>query len=310
MSNSLSVPLIELERVTKSFGGRRVLHEVSLTLEHRAALALIGRNGSGKSTLLSVFAGLVQPTHGRIVRSKDKLVIGYAPEAFPGLKFTPEQYLTSMGRIGGLPQEELGPRITKLLEVFHLEPFRFSPMAGFSKGMLQKVNLIQSLLQGPELLLLDEPLSGLDIPAQHSLIELLLEQKQSGTTLIFSVHETLTVEALADSVLVLQAGKTVMKIANKEGLLTKPSTYITCSNLPQEQQSLFTAMPGYISAGAVECHEYGPACTGLTVESSCTDQWLRCVLDAGASVISVEPRSSLSGLREWMDPKDLKEGTA
>lgn len=305
-SASVSVPLIELDRVAKNFAGRQVLYEVSLALKHGQALALVGRNGSGKSTLLSLLAGLIRPTKGRIIRSKERPVTGYAPEVFPGLKCSPDQYLTSMGRIGGLREAELAPRITRLLEAFHLEPFRASPMAGFSKGMLQKVNLIQSLLQDPELLLLDEPLSGLDLPAQHTLIELLLSQKRSGTAIVFSVHETIMVESLADHVLVLQAGKTAMTMANTGEQLSNASTFIICSNLSQEQQSVLQGMPGCLSLETVSYD--GTACTGLTVESTCSDHLLRYVLNAGASVISVEPRRSLSSLREWMNPKRSERG--
>lgn len=301
-----SGPLIELTRATKVYGGRPVLREVSLAVESGTALALIGRNGSGKSTLLSILAGLTQLTSGAIERSKGTISIGYAPEAFPGLKFSAEQYLRSMGRIGGMPEAGLKERITALLEAFHLEQFRTYPMTSYSKGMLQKVNLIQSLLPKPELLLLDEPMSGLDLPAQHTLIELLQELKQGGTAMVFSVHEPLCVETLADGVHVLQAGQTVMKVSETADLQDKPSTYIMCTAIAPQQKSALAEMPGVICIEAVR-DEYGMECSGLTVEREWTDQCLRYVLDAGGSVISVERRRGLSGLMQWMDPKTVQE---
>lgn len=202
--------LITLSGVTKIYGRRAVLNEVSLSVEEGTATALIGRNGSGKSTLLAVMAGLLKLSSGVLRQSPPRLRIGYAPEAFTGTKLPAEQYLRHMGRISGIPPAPLERQITELLEAFHLQPFRKEPVVSFSKGMLQKVNLIQSLLGEPQLLLLDEPLSGLDLPAQYTLIDRLQELKRKGTALVLSVHEPLCVEALEAGVHVLQAGRTVM----------------------------------------------------------------------------------------------------
>lgn len=305
-----SLPLIELIRATKLYAGRPVLSEVSLLVKSGTATALIGRNGSGKSTLLSILAGLIGISSGTMVRSGQRFATRYAPEAFPGLKFTAEQYLHNMGRLGGLSSAEVNERMTALLQAFHLTEFRSQSMTGFSKGMLQKVNLIQSLLTRPQLLLLDEPLSGLDLPAQHTLISLLLEMKRSGTALVFSVHEPQMVEALADSVHVLQAGRIVKTIHGPENLRMTPATYIVYKGVSGDVSAVISDLPGFISMQSNLNHAAGE-CTGVTVSAAASDQCLRLILGAGGSVVSVEPRggSSVGGLEQWMDPKAVEGAT-
>ncbi|MRN54624.1 ATP-binding cassette domain-containing protein [Paenibacillus monticola] len=285
---SVRVPLIELKQASKLYGGQRVLDEVSMSIEQGTATALIGRNGSGKSTLLSILAGLIHTSSGRLIRQPN-VIIGYAPEMFPGLKVTPEQYLRSMGRISGLAAGELEHRIQELLAGFYLEQFRHEIMMNFSKGMLQKINLIQALLVSPALLLLDEPLSGLDLPAIDQLIALLRELQKEGTAIIFSAHEPQMVEALADQVLVLQAGKMIRNIKGTENLWVKPTTYIYCTGLSSSEQMELTDRPGFISLNIIMDADRGEG-VGLTVQPEATDDFLRQVLGAGGSIVSVEPQ--------------------
>ena len=295
-------PLIRLEQITKLYGKRPVLEDVSMDVDYGTITALIGRNGSGKSTLLSILAGLIYTSSGKVSRGYPDMVIGYAPEAFPAIKFTPEEYLRSMGRISGLSPKKIESNIGELLTAFHLESFRTQPIVSFSKGMLQKINLIQSLMLQPALLLLDEPMSGLDLPAMHKLVDLLLELKQKGTAIVFSVHEPQWIEILADQVHVLQSGKTVTTIKGSENLRVKPTTYIRCMGLPSHEQLLFEKMPGFISLNKVK--ESNVECLGLTVQSSASDDFLRVILSLGGSIRAVEPRGGHNGLEMWMSPRE------
>ncbi|WP_342561335.1 ATP-binding cassette domain-containing protein [Paenibacillus sp. FSL R7-0345] len=296
-----SPSLISLSGATKIYGGRAVLNEVSIRVESGTATALIGRNGSGKSTLLAVLAGLLRLSSGLLTQSKPRLSIGYAPEAFTGTKLPAEQYLRHMGRISGIPPAQLERQLTRLLEAFHLQPFRKQPVTGFSKGMLQKMNLIQSLLGEPELLLLDEPLSGLDLPAQHTLISILQELKQKGTALVFSVHEPLCIEALEAEVHVLQAGRTQL-ITNADKLRDKSSSRLVCAALEDQEEKFIAGLPGFLTAQAVHTARAGK-CTEWTVETTYADEFLRYILQHDGSVISVEHHSGRNLLVEWMDPK-------
>ena len=296
-------PLITLTRGSKLYGGRPVLNEVSMLVRSGTGTAFIGRNGSGKSTLLSILAGLLRLSAGELTYSREGLTIGYSPEAFPGLKLPADDYLHWMGRIAGLSQALTASRVNELLHAFKLEAFRSRPMAGFSKGMLQKVNLIQSLLLRPQLLLLDEPMSGLDLPAQHTLTGLLQELKSEGTALVFSVHEPQTVEALADVVYVLQEGQTIRTIHGAENLRTAPAVYIVSRGLSQADQEAVKSLPGILSMQPVP-DSAESTCTGITVEPAVSDNCLQQILAAGGSVISVERPGGISDIAKWMDPKD------
>ncbi|GGF64356.1 ABC transporter ATP-binding protein [Paenibacillus albidus] len=288
MRHEPDMPLVEVNSIGKCYGKRQVLDGICMRVERGAATALIGRNGSGKSTLLSILAGLIQPTSGQVIYEDPKVTIGYAPEIFPGLKFTPEQYLQSIGRISGLEPLELKRRIGELMERFHLAAYRSHPMPSFSKGMLQKVNLMQSLLMQPKLLLLDEPLSGLDQPAQQQLMELLLERKREGAAIVFTVHEEQMAQALADKIHMLQGGRTVNQITGKEPWQLQRSAYIVCSGLTKGQQLSLASRPGFLSWKEVT-EEFGPEHTGFTVKRSVSDDFLREVLGSGGSILSVEP---------------------
>lgn len=307
-SEGPSAPIIELTRATKLYDRRPVLSEISLLVEGGMATALIGRNGSGKSTLLSILAGLTKLSSGIIVRSGRRGATGYAPEAFPGLKMSAEHYLLSMARIAGLASAEAEARMAELLEIFHLEEFRRQRMDGFSKGMLQKVNLIQSLIARPQLLLLDEPMSGLDLPAQHALIGHLKELKRGGTGIVFSIHEPQTIEALADNVHVLHAGRTVTTIHSQEEMRVTPAVYIVCKGISEQRKTGIMDIPGVTSIHALE----GTPGNYLaaTLEIAAADNYLRHILQAEGSVVSVEPCGGLSagGLEQWMDPKPVKGG--
>lgn len=292
--------MIELERVGKTFGRVTVLDEVSMRIEKGSATAIIGRNGSGKSTLLSILAGLTQVSRGRVVRRNNAVNIGYAPEFFPGLKFTPEQFLRSIGRMHRLAAEDIEHRITDLHIQFRLESFRSHPMGSFSKGMLQKVNLMQSFISQPGLLLLDEPLSGLDAPAQEALTHLLMEMKKMGTAIIFSVHEPELIEALADEVHVLENGRMVKTVQQSELRSSSSSSIVFKGMAKQEILEQLQILPGFLStfndSDNLECME-------ISVQTSYSDNFLRVILDGGCSVVSVEPSGGLSGLEHWMSPQ-------
>lgn len=303
-----AAPLITLTRGSKRYNGRPVLNEVSMMIRPGTATALIGRNGSGKSTLLAILAGLLKLSSGELAYGRSGMTAGYAPEAFPGLKLTAGEYLHDMGRVAGLSPSVLDSRIRGLLQAFKLEAFSNQPMAGYSKGMLQKVNLIQSLLIRPQLLLLDEPMSGLDLPAQHTLMELLLELKTEGTALVFSVHEPETVGALADYVYVLQEGRIIESIQGPERLRSSPSVYIIYTGLPQAEEQTVLALPGVLAMQPAQDHT-GAACSGLSVEEGKSDACLQLILTLGGSVVSVERSAGLNDIAKWMDPKVLSGST-
>jgi len=197
--------IIELREVSKSFSKKHiVLDQISIRLYKNQCVAILGRNGSGKSTILKMIAGLIPGSSGEIIYGSE-FKIGYAPEQFPKLKFTPEEYLYAMGNIQKLPKDKLKQNIIDLLNKFNLN-VSYNIMH-FSKGMTQKLNLLQAMLGNPSVLILDEPLSGLDANSRKELIGMFQIFKDQGITIIMSCHENALLDEIADRVIVIKDGK-------------------------------------------------------------------------------------------------------
>lgn len=161
---------IQLQQISKKYEEKYVLREITQSFAEGSATAFVGHNGCGKSTLLKVLSGMIRPTRGRVQYDRP-LVFHYVPEKFPVTYLTAEQYLMHMGMIDGLPRNRLAGKIRQLAEDFYMLEHLRSRMSVLSKGTLQKVGVIQALLTMPDVLLLDEPLSGQDVDAQKVFVE-------------------------------------------------------------------------------------------------------------------------------------------
>lgn len=216
--------LLKAQNITKQYRGIKILDNVSFPIDHNQIIAIVGKNGSGKSTLLKMIAGLITPDHGSIIPSKQNLKIGYVPEVSPShILFTPQEYLYQMGRIRGMAKQELLPRINYLLELFSLVDVQNTRIINFSKGMKQKIMIMQAMLDETDLLILDEPLSGLDHTTQNELEQTLHSLKQQGMTIILSCHETKLLDHVVD---------TILMIHNKEVMRTDlPLKHLTYNQL-------------------------------------------------------------------------------
>lgn len=191
----MSDALITLQNVTKQYGPRTVLSDISLCINRGETIIVMGGNGSGKSTLLRLVSGLIPVTSGKRVVDSSQLVIGYAPDRMPKLRMTSTEYLTHMGTIAQIPKQQLQVRIKELHSLFNLEQSAIK-MTHYSKGMLQKVNLMQATLRTPDLLVLDEPFSGLDKESIAHLLTSLLAIQTEGASIIAAVHDPLVVSQL------------------------------------------------------------------------------------------------------------------
>jgi len=183
--------LLKLENVTKRYGEHEVLNEVSLTIQRGEFVVIRGRNGSGKSTLLKIISGLIPFTSGKRLILNHKLVIGYTPDRLTPIPMTSTEYLTYLGKISKLESADLQKQIKELHELFQLEQSKKLKMTAFSKGMLQKLNLMQAMLKTPDLLVLDEPFSGLDKQSVQHLLSSLKKIKGEGTAILAAVHDPL-----------------------------------------------------------------------------------------------------------------------
>ena len=179
-----------LQAVTKRYSrrGRWVLRGVSLEAPPGTLHSIAGVNGSGKSTLLRIAAGLTSPSSGRaLVPSR----VGYVPECQPArLKFTAAEYLENLGRMRGMRTRAVVERGSELLERLGLQPNSDVPWETLSKGNRQKVLVAQAFLGPTDLVVLDEPYSGLDDRAVIALDELIAETLSRETALLISTHRT------------------------------------------------------------------------------------------------------------------------
>lgn len=192
------------------------MHGVSFALRKGEVVGLLGPNGAGKSTTIKIIAGLLASSGGRVSvlglplpdRAVDvKQRIGYVPESaelFESL--TGQEFLELMGRLHELDEGILQIRIRDLLETFNLSSDRHSPLSAYSKGMRQKILISSALLHNPALILMDEPLSGLDVNSAIMIKNLIAALAASGKTILYSSHVLDVVERVCDRVLIINNG--------------------------------------------------------------------------------------------------------
>ncbi len=207
-------PLLRLEQVSKWYGSVLALNEVSLELDG-GILALVGSNGSGKSTLLRLAAGQLRPTLGRVTVCglaatdwQSRRRIGYSPDTdrfYEGQ--TAWAFLCTLGRLCGYDRQEARRRSGRVLEIVGLTAHAHRLVPTFSKGMRQRLKLAQALLHDPELLLLDEPLSGLDPIQRREVLTFLRTWAGDGRGILISSHELEAVEQLTDRIAILAQGR-------------------------------------------------------------------------------------------------------
>jgi ABC-2 type transport system ATP-binding protein len=211
--------MIEARGLTRHFGATIAAEGLSLRVPDGTILALLGPNGAGKTTTVRMLAGLIAPTAGEAtvagcdVRREPSAVrarVGLVTDA-PGLyeQMNAPAYLDFYGKIYGLPAATRTKRIGELLEFFELSDHRTERMAGFSKGMKQKVALARALLHEPAALFLDEPTSGLDPLAARAVRELVLTLKRGNRSIILCTHDLDEAERMADQIAILRHGRMV-----------------------------------------------------------------------------------------------------
>jgi ABC-2 type transport system ATP-binding protein len=211
--------MLELRALTKRYSGTMAVDDVSFTALPGEVTGYLGPNGSGKSTTVKMITGLLDPTAGEILYRgrpiRDHLVefkriLGYVPEEpylYPHL--TGAEYLELAGELRDLPAATLPGKIGALLELFSLTGDRHAPISSYSKGMRQKILICAAILHDPEVIVLDEPFSGLDVHAGLVLRSLIRSLAASGKTVLFSSHVLEVVEKVCHRVVILHKGRVV-----------------------------------------------------------------------------------------------------
>jgi ABC-2 type transport system ATP-binding protein len=211
--------MLEVRNLVKRYNRIPAVDDVSFTIQPGEILGYLGPNGAGKSTTVKILTGLIAATSGKILFHGREVGddptafqrrFGYVPEEphlYPHL--SGREYLQLVGRLRGLPRRVLEPRMDQLLRVFSLWEDRMSPLSSYSKGMRQKILLSGALLHDPELLILDEPFSGLDVTTAGVLRALLYKLAAEGKMILYSSHVLEVVERVCNRVVILRAGKVV-----------------------------------------------------------------------------------------------------
>jgi ABC-2 type transport system ATP-binding protein len=227
--------MLEVRNLVKRYSRVPVVDNVSFEIRRGEILGYLGPNGAGKSTTVKILTGLIEPSDGDIfldgVDARKDFVsfqrqLGYVPEeAHLYSHLTGREYLQLVGRLRSLPRRILEPRMHELLRIFDLWDDRHSPLSSYSKGMRQKVLLSGALLHNPELLILDEPFSGLDVTTAMMLRTLLHELAAQGKMIFYSSHVLEVVEKVCSRVLILRKGKVVAhdRVERLRDLMQQPS---------------------------------------------------------------------------------------
>jgi ABC-2 type transport system ATP-binding protein len=294
--------VIRAQGLRREFGKLVAVVDVSLCVPDGTILALLGPNGAGKTTTVRLLAGLLAPTAGEAtvagwdVRADPAAVrarVGLVTDS-PGLhdQMTPVAYLDFFGRIYGLDRDTRRRRIDELLRLLELQDFGATRMAGFSRGMQQKVALARALLHEPSVVFLDEPTAGLDPLSARVVRELIVGLKHASRSIVLCTHDLDEAERLADQVAILRRGRVVA--SDTTAALRATASRETLVQLVLAAQCADAVAVAGRVAGVTDprfIHQVGDAWPLLvyrTVHPQRTNpQVIAALVGAGASIVSV-----------------------
>jgi ABC-2 type transport system ATP-binding protein len=241
--------MLEVRGLTKLYSGIAAITDISFRAPAGEVTGYLGPNGSGKSTTIKMITGLIEPSAGEILfrgepidrnRATYRQRLGYVPEEpHLYLHLTGLEYLEMAGELRCLPKRPAAAKINELLRLLSLFPNRHVPISSYSKGMRQKVLIAAALLHNPDLVVLDEPFSGLDVNTGLILRDLISELARKGKVVLFSSHELETVERVCSHVVILHKGRVVANdsIQSLSAILSRPNLEGIFSELAIEQDT-------------------------------------------------------------------------
>ena len=296
---------VRAEGLTKQYRGPWTLktvhglRDVSFEIESGEVIGLLGPNGAGKTTTLKLLTGLLKPTHGSasifgepIGRVESRRRLGFLPEQPYFYDYlNGVEYLELAGRLSGLSGREAAERARQWLGRLGLGDRPRLALRKYSKGMLQRLGLAAALVHEPELLILDEPMSGLDPFGRRDVRELILEQRRAGTTILFSSHILPDVEMLCDRVLIILGGR-LARTATLHDLMSHGANAveIRCVGAPVLE------IPAAWGA-ALARHEHADGTAFMLADPSLVDEVVQWLMRHGVRLRAVTPqRASLEEL--------------
>jgi ABC-2 type transport system ATP-binding protein len=251
--------MLEVKGLTKYYRNIPVVNDVNFTVKPGEVTGYLGPNGSGKSTTVKIITALLEPTGGRVfLDGKDirddlmafKRRLGYVPEeAILYSYLTGLEYLQLNGRLRGMPLREVDRKANDLLELFSLHPHRHAPISAYSKGMKQRVLIAAALLHDPDVLILDEPLSGIDVTSAQLFKHLLNQLAHRGKMILYISHILEVVEKVCAHVIIIYRGRIIAadSVERLRDLMNQPSLEEIFSQLI-EQRDLESVACDIVSA--------------------------------------------------------------
>jgi ABC-2 type transport system ATP-binding protein len=245
--------MLEVNHVTKLYRGIPAVWNVSFSIRAGEILGYLGPNGSGKSTTVKMVIGMIQPTRGKIFFAgrniHDNLAsyraqLGYVPEeAQVYAHLSGLEYLQLVGRLRGMQERQIESKARALLQLLSLESAQYAALTDYSKGMKQRVLIAAALLHDPQLIVLDEPLSGLDAISARLFKDLLILLAKQGKAILYISHVLETVERVCDRVIVLSKGEIVADAAPRglTELMSLPTLESVFAQLVQQTNTEQTA---------------------------------------------------------------------
>jgi ABC-2 type transport system ATP-binding protein len=294
----MNAPILVVDRLAKTFSkpftGKKVeaVRGVSFDVAEGEIFGFLGPNGAGKTTTIKMLTGLIRATSGSATLFGESIPspramarVGFLPEnpyVYPYL--TPREFVTLCARLSGVHGRELTPKVERILERVGMGHAMDRAVRALSKGMLQRVGLAAALVHGPEMLILDEPMSGLDPMGRKDVRDIIVEEAKAGRTIFFSTHILSDVESLCDRVCMLRRGEVVVSGMLRELLDTGSQwSEITLTAVTPELREAVVAMDVKLRdmAGAWIIEAEGDAKTRAVLEKA---------LAMGAHIDAVVPK--------------------
>ncbi|MFA6147318.1 MAG: ABC transporter ATP-binding protein [bacterium] len=291
--------VVEVEGVTKSYPSGfwrrrvRVLIDISFSVRRNEIVGFLGPNGAGKTTTIKILNGLATPDAGRISifgepiagRRDHRRRIGYMPEQPYFYEYlTGEEFLVLCGRLTGMNGRDIRRKTGELLDRVGLSGAEGKSIRKYSKGMVQRLGLAQALLHEPELVILDEPMSGLDPMGRMEVRSLIHGLKKAGKTVFFSSHIIADVEALCDRVVMIDKGRKVAE-GTVEELVGGEVQYVEVVFSPLPDPTAAAAMSVPAELGAVQ----GDTLVLRAKDHTEADRWVGRMKEAGIPLSSLLP---------------------
>ena len=267
--------VIESQGLIKNYGDTRALNAVDIQVRPGEIFGFLGPNGAGKTTFVKILLNFVHFNEGSIQildsspRELDRERIGYLPERISIHPFlTAYEFLVSQCRLICLPENEIDQEVNEVLEKVHMTDAAHRRISGYSKGMMQRVGLAQAILGKPELLILDEPNSGLDPLGVMQIREAILAEKERGATVFLNSHQLLEVEKTCDRVAILNHGEVVAQGSANELTGGEQGVVLELEEVTEELMSYLKSL------------DKGLRSNGETMELSITDSEVERTLPA------------------------------